>query len=215
MIPITTLHDFLAKKTRSYIRDSMKASKSFKDFIRISEMGEKSKDVINDANIRTVSLKKYGMKLVEKSEGTHSFLYSMSMNNLGESGINYGCFSIGGSWGLEQIDAKLIGESAKKYRVSTSMIKTKTGHKYKIESYKSLISNNSNDKVLITDLENSCEASISSVDLDKQKKQIEQVITFFTTGFTVKKYFPVTVGFDTTTFHIGTIPAGVSIMEFP
>lgn len=216
MIPITTIHDFLIGKTKEYTKESIKASKSFRDFIRISQMGERSKDIINDANIRTVSLKKYGLKFIEKSEGTQSFLYSMNMTNLGESSVNYGCFALGGAWGLTEIDEKLLSESAKRYKRETTTVTGKTGNKYRIDTFRSLISNDNYDKVIITDLNNSCEASISYISLTKHKKQIDQVISFFTSGLTVKKpQKKPNQGFHTTTFSIQNIPTGISLMEFP
>lgn len=68
MIPITTIRDFLAKKTKGYTKISLSTPRDFKAFIKNSELGERSQDSINDANIKTTSLKKYGLKFAGKLE---------------------------------------------------------------------------------------------------------------------------------------------------
>ena len=59
MIPTQTVRDFIAGRTAEYTSVSLPIPKDFKSFIRTSQTGERSKDIINDLNIRTLSLKKY------------------------------------------------------------------------------------------------------------------------------------------------------------
>ncbi len=75
MIPIMKIREFINKKTKGYIKASLKAPKDFKEFIKSSELGERSNDIINDANIKTVSLKRFGLKFLGKVEGINSLLY--------------------------------------------------------------------------------------------------------------------------------------------
>jgi hypothetical protein len=115
MIPITTIRDFLRKKTLQYTRLQIPISPEFRSFIKISQSGERSRDIINDANIKTVSLKKYGLKSTGKIEASKTFLYGFSANNLKESTFSYGCIKIGGSLTFAELDQRESSKEEKKY----------------------------------------------------------------------------------------------------
>ena len=68
MIPITTIRNFIAGKTKGYTKMNFPVPSDFKEYIKVSEFGERSKDLLNDLNIKTASLKRFGLKLIGKIE---------------------------------------------------------------------------------------------------------------------------------------------------
>lgn len=122
MIPITTIRDFLAKKTKEYTPVSLPVPSQFKDYIKSSQLGERSTDILNDANIKTVSMKKYGLKYDGKLETVSTFLYAFAANNLNESSVIYSCPRVGGDLPLVDIDARDGEADLKKYKESKSFL---------------------------------------------------------------------------------------------
>ncbi len=213
MIPIMKIREFINKKTKGYTKSSLKAPKDFKEFIKNSELGERSNDVINDANLKTVSLKKFGLKFRGKAEGVNSFLYGMGLSNLNESSLLYGCDYFAGNLSQEDLDMRYSGENLKKYKETIT-----TGgnnNQFRIRTFESLISSDRGDLINIYDTKNTCSATISNINVEKNKKIIDQAIAFIVSGITLKKSHVQTTGFDTKLFHIETLPTGITIKESP
>jgi len=116
MIPTKTVRDFITKKTTGYTPVSLPVPKDFKDFIRISQAGERSKDTINDIFLKTQSLKRYGLKFIGKIDGNGLFTYMMKFGNLAESSVMLSCSRVGGAFNIEDIDTRNFGDDIKKYR---------------------------------------------------------------------------------------------------
>lgn len=213
MIPIMKIREFINKKTKGYIKASLKAPKDFKEFIKSSELGERSNDIINDANIKTVSLKRFGLKFLGKVEGINSLLYGFWLSNLSESSLGFACYHLGGNLSLENIKRRTVWESIKKYKETLSF--SGNNGQYHIQTLESLLSSKGGDVINIYDTKNTCLASISNINIAKDKKIIDQAIAFIVSGITLKKSYQQTKGFDTQLFHIDTLPNGVVMKEAP
>jgi S1-C subfamily serine protease len=214
MIPITTIHDFLAKKTKGYKKSALTATKSFKDFIRVSQIGERSKDIISDINIKTLSLKKFGLKFGLKLDGTRSFLYSFNLSNLSENALLFWCFQLSGDLSLAELDERDEWENIKKYKKTTEPITTSNG-RFLVEQYESLVATDGRDKVNIYDLDTTCAAYLPWVSIKKDMDKIQKAIAFVTSGVTLKKTHKKTTSFDAAMFHIETLPFGISLATSP
>lgn len=214
MIPITTIRNFLAKKTKWYTKWDITVPQDFKDFIRISELGERSKDVINDSNIKTQPLKKFGLKYSWKLDGLNSFLYGMSFTNLEESSVLFGCSHIWWALSYEELTNRDAGEGLKKYK-ETKITLSGASTQYHVSYLESLVSKDKQDVINIYNTKESCVATIQWVNIEKDMKLINKAVAFITSGITTKKPYLQTSGFDTQIFRIGTIPAGISIKETP
>lgn len=214
MIPISVIHDFLAKRTKGYAKHSVKATEHFKEFIRTSQFGDRSKDVINDANIKTSSLKKFGLKFGAKLEGTKSFLYSFNLNNLLESSMVFWCFQLAGGLSLSELDERDDSENLKKYKKMSMPVTTSIGN-FRVDMYESLVTTDSRDKVNIYNLDTACAAYLPKINLKKDKAKIDKAISFVTTWITIKKPQKQTTGFQTPIFRIASIPAGISLATSP
>lgn len=204
MIPITTIRDFLRKKTLQYTRLQMPTSPEFRSFIKMSQSGERSRDIINDANIKTVSLKKYGLKSTGKIQASQAFLYGFSANNLKESTFSYGCIKIGGALTFAELDQRESSKEGKKYTKTIKNIGK--GDRYTLITYTSLLETASSDVVQIFDNQNTCAAFLYNVNLKKNQAIIKNIIDFVIQGITLKKNFPLLSGFQTDTFLIRELP---------
>jgi hypothetical protein len=211
MIPITTIREFIAKKSKWYTSISLKAPADFKKFIRESELGERSHDIINDTNIKTASLKKYWLTFLGKVEGIGTFLYGMNLSNLGESALYTACYKFGWTNTLENIDERTSGDILKKYKIITTTA-WKDGQ-YLIKTLQSLVSSGNGDIINIYDTKNTCASTISKINITKNKKIIDQALAFVTSGITLKKSYKQMTGFDTQLFRIDKLPAWVSVKE--
>lgn len=213
MVPVMTIIDFIRKKTKWYTKVSLKVPEDFKKFIKDSQIGERSTDSINDSNIKTVSLKKFGLTFLGKLDSVNTFLYWMSMSNLWESSVSFACYWFGWDLPLSELDLRLSGDSIKKYKETKTIIGDKW--QYLMRTLESLLSSENKDLINIYDTKNTCAMTINRINVKKNKKIIDQAISFLISGITFKKAFPQTKWFTTQLFNIGRLPAGISIKESP
>ncbi len=213
MIPITTIRDFLSKKSKWYTKISLKVPRDFKEFIKSRQLGERSTDIINDSNIKTASLKRFGLKFTGKIEGIGTFLHVMNMSNLGESTVSLGCFKYGWALTLAELDIRISGDAIKKYKITESDIGNQK--EYKMVTIESLISSEDNDLINLYHKNKTCAATINHTNIEKNKKIIDQALALLTTWVVIKKSYPQTVGFDTQLFRIDKLPPWISVKESP
>ena len=210
MIPITTIRDFLAKRTPGYTKVSLRVPASFREFARTSQAGDRSKDIINDANIRTTSLKKYGLKYTGKLEGSGLFIYVMSLANLSEGTLVYSCNRVAGTLDSEELDTRDGGDFLKKYSDTRTVL---AGGRYVMRSMQSRVSTERSDLIRIYDTQSTCAYTLRGVSIDKDRASIAKVVNFATAGLTLKKSYPRTTRFHNQLLHIASMPTGVSISE--
>jgi Trypsin-like peptidase domain len=212
MIPTRTVRDFIAGKTAEYTPVSLPVPKDFKDFIRVSQAGDRSKDIINDLNIKTLSLKKYGLKFSMKQEAAGLFSYYMKFSNLAESSVMLSCSRIGWAYNMEVLDSRSFGDTLKKYRDTRTTFGP--GGRYVLRTFESLISSERDDMVRIYDTKNTCAMSLVGISVSKDKKLISQMQDFYSKGITLKASFPENkTSYQTQIFTLKNIPQGVSIYE--
>lgn len=213
MIPITTIREFLAKKSKGYLEVSLKVPADFKKFIREVEQGERSNDIINDSFIKTTSLKKHWLTFVGKVEWIGTFLYGMKLSNLNESSALVGCYRLGWELTQQDLDLREIGDTLKMFTVTDTYVWK--DNRYLVRSLESRISLERWDVIGIYDTTNTCSSAISNINIKKDKKLVDQAISFLTTWITLKNTYKQTSWFATRLFSLTKFPQWVSLRESP